>query len=41
MAAVFDDPAAAAPLEKIAYQLAKVQADQVRRNPPKPQLPVL
>jgi ATP-binding protein involved in chromosome partitioning len=39
--AVFDDPAAAAPLEKIAYQLAKVQADQVRRDPPKPQLPVL
>jgi len=41
MGAVFDDPTAAAPLEKIAYQLAKVQADQVRRNPPKPQLPVL
>jgi ATP-binding protein involved in chromosome partitioning len=40
-AAVFDDPLAAAPLEKIAYQLARVQADEVRRNPPKPQLPVL
>jgi ATP-binding protein involved in chromosome partitioning len=40
-AAIFDDPAAAAPLERIAYQLAKVQADEVRRNPPKPQLPVL
>jgi ATP-binding protein involved in chromosome partitioning len=39
--AIFDDAAAAPPLERIAYQLAKVQADQVRRNPPKPQLPVL
>ncbi len=39
--AVFNDPTTAAPLERIAYQLAKVQADQMRRNPPKPQLPVL
>jgi ATP-binding protein involved in chromosome partitioning len=41
MSAVFDDPASAVPFERIAYQLAKVQADEVRRNPPKPQLPVL
>lgn len=39
--AIFDDPTVAAPLEKIAYQLARIQADEVRRNPPKPQLPVL